>query len=192
VFWCIRDGKHRCTIFHALVDPVRISQKSQVDTLHQTCVFTFGGIYRARSVFWCIRAGKHRCTIFYARVDPVQISKRVSEHVTLNFCFFIRCDLQVAYYVLVRSGHETSTHYFSCSGGPGMNRTKSAPGPTMQKLCFYIRWDLRVMLCVMVCPGCETSTHYFSCSGGPGSDTTKLCWDTLCQSCAFASGSIYG
>jgi hypothetical protein len=42
------------------------------------------------------------------------------------------------------SGHETSTHYFSCMGGPTAVSIKNAPGPFMPKLCFCIRSDLRV------------------------------------------------
>jgi hypothetical protein len=35
-------------------------------------------------------------------------------------------------------------------------------------------------------------TQYFSCSGGTGMDQTIARWDTLCQTCVFASGGIYG
>jgi hypothetical protein len=42
------------------------------------------------------------------------------------------------------SGPWTSTYYVSCSGGTGMDSTKSAPGHVTPNLCFYIRWDLWV------------------------------------------------
>jgi hypothetical protein len=66
-----------------------------------------------------------------------------------------------------------SLHYFSCSGGPGADTTKSVPGHVMMNLCFHIWRDLRVTYCILVHPGCETSTHYFSCSGGHDEDTTE-------------------
>jgi hypothetical protein len=37
---------------------------------------------------------------------------------------------------IVRSGHETSTHYFSCSGGLGADPTRSALGHIMMHLHF--------------------------------------------------------
>jgi hypothetical protein len=43
-FWCIRAVKRRCTIFHARMGPIRITQKVHRDMLHQTCVFASGGI----------------------------------------------------------------------------------------------------------------------------------------------------
>jgi hypothetical protein len=39
VFWCVRDVKHRRSIFHVWVGPVWIPQKVHRDTLCQTCVF---------------------------------------------------------------------------------------------------------------------------------------------------------
>jgi hypothetical protein len=36
----------------------------------------------------------------------------------------------------VRPGRETSTHYFSCSGGPAAVYIKSAQGHVTQNLCF--------------------------------------------------------
>jgi hypothetical protein len=42
----------------------------------------------------------------------------------------------------VHSGHESSTQYFSCSGGFGAVSIKSVSGHVTPKLCFWIRWDL--------------------------------------------------
>jgi hypothetical protein len=39
-------------------------------------------------------------------------------------------------YISVCPGCETSSHYFSYSGGPGAVSIKSAPGHVMPKLCF--------------------------------------------------------
>jgi hypothetical protein len=55
-------------------------------------------------------------------------TKYVSGHVTPNLCFYIRLNLLVTYCVPVRPGHETSTHFFSCSGGPGADPIESEQG----------------------------------------------------------------
>jgi hypothetical protein len=39
-------------------------KKTPRETLSQTCVFVFGGIYGACSAFRCVRGAKRRCTIF--------------------------------------------------------------------------------------------------------------------------------
>jgi hypothetical protein len=41
------------------------------------------------------------------------------------------------------SGHETLTHYFSCSCGTGTDMIKSTRGHVTPNLCFCIWWDLR-------------------------------------------------
>jgi hypothetical protein len=58
--------------------------------------------------------------------------------------------------VLMRSGHEMSTHYFSCSGGRSVVLIKSVLGHIMPNLCFYTLWDLRFTLLISPCPGRET------------------------------------
>jgi hypothetical protein len=37
--------------------------------------------------------------------------------------------------------HEMSTHYFSCSSGPGAVFINSTPGHNTSTLCFSIQWD---------------------------------------------------
>jgi hypothetical protein len=64
--------KHRRTIFHAQVDPVRFPKKVLRDTLPQTFVFASGKICRSRSAFWCVRGMKRRRTIFHSRVGQLQ------------------------------------------------------------------------------------------------------------------------
>jgi hypothetical protein len=64
-------------------------------------------------------------------------------------------------------------HYFSCSGGPGVDLKKRTPGLAMLNLCFCIRCDLWVTWCGLVRLGREMSTLYFSCSGGSGVGPTK-------------------
>jgi hypothetical protein len=68
----------------------------------------------------------------------------------------------------VCTGCKTSTNYFSCSGGPGVDSIKRTLGHITLNLCFYIWWALWVAQCIPVRPRCETLMHYFSYSGGPG------------------------
>jgi hypothetical protein len=43
----------------------------------------------------------------------------------MNLCFCIQWDQRVTLCILLHPGHETSTHYFLCSGGTGTDSTKS-------------------------------------------------------------------
>jgi hypothetical protein len=45
--------------------------------------------------------------------------KSVVGNVTLNLCFYIRRDVQVTLWILMRPVRETWMHYFSDSGGSG-------------------------------------------------------------------------
>jgi hypothetical protein len=64
--------------------------------------------------------------LFSFPVGPdTDTTKTASGYVTLNLCFSMQWDLRVTYCVLVRPGHTTSMQYFSCSGGPGSDPTKS-------------------------------------------------------------------
>jgi hypothetical protein len=62
--------------------------------------------------------------------------KSVPRYVTPNLCFCIQHNLQVAQFVLVHPGRETSTHYFSRLVVPGADTTKSAPGTQYVELVF--------------------------------------------------------
>jgi hypothetical protein len=92
----------------------------------------------------------------------------------------------------MRPGRGTSTHYFSCSRGPGVVSTNDAPRLVTPNMCLYIWWDLWVMYCGLVRLGHETSAQYFTCSRGPDADTIKNDPDTLLRTCVFTSHSIYG
>jgi hypothetical protein len=113
---------------YSTMGPIRNPQKACRDKLRQTCVFASSGICGSCSAFRCVRGAKHRHTSFHGRVGSVRFPKKALGHVTPNLCFCIQWDLQVTYWILVCPGHETSTHYFSCSGGPDMVSIKSALG----------------------------------------------------------------
>jgi hypothetical protein len=79
---------------------------------------------------------------------------------------------------------------FFCSGGIGIDATKSAMGHVTSNLCFCIWSDLCVTKCIPARPRSETLTPYFSCSGGPDAVSIKItlgqvmpnlcfwiCWD---------------
>jgi ABC-type uncharacterized transport system permease subunit len=115
-FWCIRGTKCRCTIFHAWVCLVRYPPKACRDTLHRTCVFSSCG---SRSAFWCVLGVKCWRTIFHAQVGLIRIPQKARQDTLRQTCVFrIPCDLRVTLCILVCSGCEMSTHYFSFTGAP--------------------------------------------------------------------------
>jgi hypothetical protein len=61
----------------------------------------------------------------------------MSGHITPNMCFYMQWDLRVTYSVLEHPGHETSTQYFSCSGGPGSDGTK-ARRDMLYRTCVFL------------------------------------------------------
>jgi hypothetical protein len=67
-------------------------------------------------------------------------TKSVPGQVMRNLCFCFRSDLWVTKCILVHSGHETSMHYFLCSGGTAMDSTTSVLGHVTPNLCFLHLW----------------------------------------------------
>jgi hypothetical protein len=51
-------------------------KKTCRDTLHQTCVFAYGGICGSHSAFRCIRGMKRQHTILHARLGSVRLDKK--------------------------------------------------------------------------------------------------------------------
>jgi hypothetical protein len=78
-----------------------------------------------------------------------------------------------------------STHYFSCSGGPGIDTRKSVLGHVTPHKCFGI-------LCDMCVRGVKCQCTIFHARVGEVWIPQKARRDTLRQTCAFASGGIYG
>jgi hypothetical protein len=56
--------KHRRTIFHDLMGPVRFPLNACQDTFRRTCVFSSGAIGGSHSAFPYIRATKHSALFF--------------------------------------------------------------------------------------------------------------------------------
>jgi hypothetical protein len=81
--------------------------------------------------------------MFYER-QHILSTKSAPGHVTPNLCFRIRWDLRVTWCILVRPVRETSTNYFSSSGGTDMDFTKSTSGHVTPNLCFCIWRDLPI------------------------------------------------
>jgi hypothetical protein len=80
--------------------------------LCRTCVFASDGLCGSRIAFWCIWHAKRQHTIFTLRWAGAVYIKSAPEHVTSNLCFCIKWDLRATKGITVRSGNETSTHYF--------------------------------------------------------------------------------
>jgi hypothetical protein len=60
-----------------------------------------------------------------------------SEHVTSILCFCIRWHLKVTSCIPPCLGHETSTHYFSCSGGTCPDSTKARQDMSHQRCVLH-------------------------------------------------------
>jgi hypothetical protein len=108
--------------------------KKRVGTRHVELVFlhTMGS---AGHVVHSGRSGPQNVdTLFFmlgwASTDS---TKSISGHVTPNLSLCIYFDLWVTQYITACLGHESSTHYFSCSGGSGVVSIKSALRHVMPK-----------------------------------------------------------
>jgi hypothetical protein len=78
-----------------------------------------------------------------AGVD-VHIKKDVGRlYVELVFLHSLGSTGQVVHYGV--PGVRIMMHYFSCSGGTGIDSIKSVLARVTPNLCFCILWDLRVM-----------------------------------------------
>jgi hypothetical protein len=81
---------------------------------------------------------------FMLRWDRYGFNKKHAGSRYTELCFCTQLDLSVTWCIPTRSGREMSTHYFSCSGGPGGVSIKSAPGHVASNMCFCFWRDLWV------------------------------------------------
>jgi hypothetical protein len=91
----------------------------------------------------------------------------------------------------VHPGHETSTNYFSCSGGPLQMPQKACWG-TLHRTCVFAPsgiYRLRTTFWCVWGTKCRCIIFMF---GWPRFESNKKCGDTLHRTCVFASGGIYG
>jgi hypothetical protein len=86
--------------------------------------------------------------------DQYGLIKSASRHVTPKFCFFIRWDMRVKLCIPLHLGHETSMHYFSCSGGQVWNAQK-------------VRRNTLLQTCVFAFGGISGSRSAFWCDQSP-------------------------
>jgi hypothetical protein len=107
--------------------------------------FASGVICGSRSAFRCVYVTKCRHTTFYAQVGLVRIPQKVRRDTLHRSCVFAFWGWGVVGHV-VHSGvpGPRNVDTLSCSGGIGMDSTKSVWGHVKPNLCFCIRWDLYV------------------------------------------------
>jgi hypothetical protein len=178
-FWCVRVTKHRCTIFQARVEPVWIAQK-RAGTRYTEHVF----LHLAGSVVHVLHSGASRtrnvkALIFMLGWDRYGFDKK---HFTTRY----------AKLVVLHPGCETSTYYFSCSGGTSMDHT-IACWNTLRRTCVFASGGIcgsrSAFQCIWV-----TKHHrsIFHARVGPVRISQKVLRNTLSRTCVFASCGICG
>jgi hypothetical protein len=90
----------------------------------------------------------------------------------------------------VHPGRETLTHYFSCSGGTGMD---SKSWDTLRRACVFASGGICESRSAFWCiRGANRRCTIFQAFVGPVWVPQKARWNTLCQTCVFACSGICG
>jgi hypothetical protein len=95
--------------------------------------FASARIYGSRSAFRCVSSPKHQRSIFMLGWARCGLHKKHAGECYAKLLFLHPVGSTGH---IVHPVHDTSTHYFSCSGGPNAVSIKSALGHITLNLCF--------------------------------------------------------
>jgi hypothetical protein len=193
VFWCVRGVKRRCILFHARMGPVQIPKKAHRDMLRQNCV-----LHPVRSVDHVVYSGP-----FGARnIDTLLFVVRWAR------CGYHKKRIGTCYTELVFMHLVRSVGHVVCSGRSEVRNvntlffmlvwTQSRSHKKCMETCYSEQMFLHLVRSVgHVVPlwfvqGTNHRCPIIHALVGPVRIQEKAQDNTLCQTCPFAFGAIYG